>query len=157
MFVIRQAEKKDLFQIRKLLKEVGLNDRGIEEHLDHFFIAELPAGGKGDVSQMVGIVGMEVYPPYGLIRSFVLERAPWNSKVGVHMIQVILSYAEQMGLSRIYLLAGQSTHFFSRLGFVKTGEEHLPEELHQSAHLKQSIHRGQPMVYTCENPTSLPH
>ena len=47
MFIIRQAEKKDLFQIRKLLKEVGLNDRGIEEHLDHFFIAELPGGGKG--------------------------------------------------------------------------------------------------------------
>jgi len=157
MFVIRQAEKKDLFQIRKLLKEVGLSDRGIEEHLHHFFIAEIPAEKEGEVSPLVGMVGMEVYPPYGLIRSFVLERAPWNSKVGVNMIQVIISYAEQMGLSRIYLLAGQTTHFFTRLGFVKTEEENLPEELHQSDHLKQSIARGQPMVYTCEDPSSLPH
>lgn len=157
MFVIRQAEKKDLFQIRKLLKEVGLSDRGIEEHLHHFFIAELPPEKEGGVSPMVGMVGMEVYPPYGLIRSFVLERAPWNSKVGVNMIQVIISYAEQMGLDRVYLLAGQSTQFFTRLGFVKTGEEHLPEELRRSSHLKHSIARGQPMVYTCEDPSSLPH
>lgn len=95
MFVIRQAEKKDLFQIRKLIKEVGLRDRGIEQHLQHFFIAEVPAENKGEVSPMVGVVGMEVYPPYGLIRSFVLERAPWNSKVGINMIQVLLSYAEK--------------------------------------------------------------
>lgn len=156
MFVIRQAEKKDLFQIRKLIKEVGLRDRGIEQHLQHFFIAEVPAENKGEVSPMVGVVGMEVYPPYGLIRSFVLERAPWNSKVGINMIQVLLSYAEKMGLSHIYLLAGQSTRFFTQLGFVKTGQEDIPEQLHQSEHLVKSMSEGQPMVYTFRK-QPLPH
>ncbi|MBA4602945.1 GNAT family N-acetyltransferase [Thermoactinomyces mirandus] len=147
MFVIRQAEKKDLFQIRKLIKEVGLRDRGIEQHLHHFFIAEVPSVNEGKVSPMVGVVGMEVYPPYGLLRSFVLERAPWNSKVGMNMIRILLSYAEKMGLSHIFLLAGQSTRFFTQLGFVKTGQDDIPEELRQSEHLAKSISQGQPMVY----------
>ncbi|MGA8942642.1 MAG: GNAT family N-acetyltransferase [Thermoactinomyces sp.] len=156
MFVIRQAEKKDLFQIRKLIKEVGLRDRGIEQHLQHFFIAEIPSQNKGEVSPMVGVVGMEVYPPYGLIRSFVLERAPWNSKVGVDMIRELLLYAEKMGLSRIYLLAGQSTRFFTQLGFVKMDQKEIPELLHQSEHLLKSMSQGQPMVYHFKK-QPLPH
>ncbi len=156
MFVIRQAEKKDLFQIKKLIKEVGLRDKGIEQHLHHFFVAEIPSEDKEEVKPMVGVVGMEVYPPYGLIRSFVLERAPWNSRVGINMIQVLLSYAEEMGLSHIYLLAGQSTRFFTQLGFVKAGLEEIPEKLLQSEHLVKSMSQGQPMVYTFRN-HPLPH
>lgn len=148
MFVIRRAIERDVFQVRKLLKEAGLNDKGIEEHIDHFFVVEIPTE-KGTTAQLVGAVGMEVYRPYGLLRSFVLERAPWNAKVGMNMIQTLLSYASQLRLSHIYLLAGASQEFFTQLGFTEIEYERMPAEIQESDHVERSRQQGKPMVYRC--------
>jgi amino-acid N-acetyltransferase len=150
MFVIRRAEEKDLFRVRRLIKDAGLNDKGIEKHLSHFFVAETAEG--EEMSQMIGVVGMEVHGPYGLLRSFVLERASWNPKVGLNMIGILLSYAKKLKLERVYLLAGASTSFFGELGFSEVAVQDLPEELMASEHLERSVFKGTPMVYTCFSP-----
>ncbi|MFC7440076.1 GNAT family N-acetyltransferase [Laceyella putida] len=148
MFVIRRAIERDVFQVRKLLKEAGLNDKGINDHIEHFFVVEMPAE-EGMTAQLVGAVGMEVYKPYGLLRSFVLERAPWNTKVGMNMIQILLSYAGKLRLSHVYLLAGASQEFFTQMGFSEIEHEKLPAEIQESEHVERSRERGTPMVYSC--------
>jgi amino-acid N-acetyltransferase len=147
LFIVRRAAEEDLFRLRRLLKEAGLNDRGIEPHIRHFFVVETSE--KEGVPEMVGAVGMEVYGQSGLIRSFVLKRGPWNGKVGVEMMRFLLQYAQGLGLSRVYLLAGASMSFFREIGFKEIAPDDLPEQLWNSGHLERSIHCGVLMVYHC--------
>jgi amino-acid N-acetyltransferase len=147
MFVIRRAGEHDLFRIRRLIKDAGLNDKGIESHLLHFFVVET-ANDDEESPQMVGVVGMEVHGSIGLLRSFVLERASWNGKVGVNMMEILLAYAAKLGLTHVYLLAGASTSFFSELGFVEVAFADLPDVLKESEHFERSLYKGTPMVYT---------
>lgn len=148
MFVIRRAAERDLFQMRRLLIEAGLNDHGIEDHLQHFFVVESP-GEKEKPPQIVGAIGMEVYNPYGLLRSFVLKRASWNPGIGVKLIHILLSYAGHLKLSHVYLLAGTSTSFFEQMGFTVIPFEDIPEGILESEHLERSASKGTPMVYAC--------
>ncbi|AUS10227.1 hypothetical protein C1X05_16220 [Laceyella sacchari] len=148
MFVIRRAIERDVFQVRKLLREAGLNDRGIDEHIDHFFVVEMPTD-EGETPQLAGAVGMEVHGKYGLLRSFVLERAPWNTKVGMNMIQILLSYASKLRLSHVYLLAGASQEFFTQLGFSEIAFDELPADIRESEHVERSRNQGTAMVFSC--------
>jgi amino-acid N-acetyltransferase len=149
MFAIRQAEEKDVFQIKRLLKDAGVNDKGVEDFIEHFFVVEEVDNEDADVSQMVGAVDMEVYEEYGLLRSFVLQRASWNPKVGLQLIEILLSYAQKCKLSEVYMLAGESNAFFEQIGFQEISKEALPEAIKNSSHLKRSIPNGTPMVYSC--------
>ncbi|MBA4495943.1 GNAT family N-acetyltransferase [Paenactinomyces guangxiensis] len=148
MFVIRRAAKRDIFQVRKLLNEAGLNDRGVDKHLEHFFVVESP-GENGSAARITGAVGMEVYRPCGLLRSFVLERASWNPKVGLQLIQILLAYAGHLQLSHVYLLAGASASFFEQIGFAEVPFADLPEDISGSEHLEHTGPNGTPMVYAC--------
>jgi N-acetylglutamate synthase-like GNAT family acetyltransferase len=148
MFVIRRAAKQDLFQMRRLLNEAGLNDHGIEDHLRHFFVVESP-GEKENPPQIVGAIGMEVYRPYGLLRSFVLKRASWNPGIGVKLIHILLSYAGHLKLSHVYLLAGASASFFEEMGFSVIPFEEIPEDIQESEHMERTASKGTPMVYSC--------
>ncbi|WP_124728503.1 GNAT family N-acetyltransferase [Staphylospora marina] len=150
LFLVRRASEEDLFRVRRLLKEAGLNDRGIEPHIRHFFVVERPE--TEGVPEMVGAVGMEVYGEFGLIRSFVLKRGPWNGKVGVQMMKFLMEYAKELKLSRVYLLAGASSSFFREWGFEETDRESLPEALQKSEHLGHS-RGGVPMVCRITVPT----
>lgn len=148
MFMIRRAVEKDLFQVKRLLREAEMNDKGLEEHLAHFFVVETVAE-SGNHAKIVGACGMEVYEPYGLLRSFVLERASWNSRVGLQLVHILLSYAGHLDLSHVYLVAGSTPAFFEQIGFSVISVEDLPEEIQTSDHIEQSISKGIPMVYAC--------
>lgn len=149
MFAIRQAMEKDVFQIKRLLRDANVNEKGVEESIQHFFIVEERDENDGNVSQMVGAVGMEMHGKYGLLRSFVLQRATWNPRVGLQLIEILLSYAVKCKLSKVYMLAGDCNTFFEQLGFTTVEKEELPEEIQNSMHMKRSIENGTPMVYSC--------
>ncbi|SEM80294.1 GNAT family N-acetyltransferase [Lihuaxuella thermophila] len=148
MFVIRRAAERDLFQMRRLLNETGLNDHGMEDHLRHFFVVERP-GGEEEPPEIVGAIGMEVYHPFGLLRSFVLKRASWNPAIGVKLIHILLSYAAQLKLTHVYLLAGTTTSFFEQMGFSVIPFADIPEDIQESEHMERCASKGTPMVYAC--------
>ncbi|MBD1372117.1 hypothetical protein IC620_07050 [Hazenella sp. IB182357] len=152
MFTIRKAKETDIFSVRRMLKEANINDMGIDQHIQHFFVVEVHAeevDGEDVKAQMVGAVGMEVYKPYGLLRSFVLDRASWKSEIGLKMVEILLMYAEDKDLEQVYLFAGASSAFFEQIGFAKTTVSELPAEILESDHLKRTIHNGIPMMYKC--------
>lgn len=149
MFAIRQATEKDIFQIKRLLRDANVNEKGVEESVQHFFVVEEINEEDVGVSQMVGAVGMEVHGQYGLLRSFVLQRANWNPRVGLQLIDILLSYAVKSKLSKVYMLAGDCNAFFEQIGFSAVEKEELPEEIQCSTHMKRSIANGTPMVYSC--------
>jgi amino-acid N-acetyltransferase len=148
MFIIRRAVEQDLSSIKQLLHKMELNDQGMEEHLSHFFVVEYLEEARED-QPLIGVMGMEVYEPYALLRSFVLERASWNLKIGLQMMQILLSYAGHLQLSHVYLLAGDSSPFFAQMGFTTILREQFPEEVQASLHVKRSDLQAIPMAYTC--------
>jgi amino-acid N-acetyltransferase len=149
MFIIRRAVEQDLTSIRQLLQKMEVNDEGMEDHLSHFFVVEYLSEQQREDQPLMGVMGMEVYEPYALLRSFVLERASWNLKIGLQMMQILLSYAGHLQLSHVYLLAGDSLPFFEQMGFTAILREQFPEELQASLHLKKSSSQATPMAYTC--------
>jgi amino-acid N-acetyltransferase len=150
MLIIRRAVQQDLTPIRKLLQNMELHDQGMEDHLSHFFVAEyLGEHSANPYQPLIGVMGMEVYAPYALLRSFVVERTSWNRKVGLQMMQILLSYADHLKLSHVYLLAGESLPFFERIGFTAIGREQLPENIYDSLHQQRSDVQSTPMMYTC--------
>lgn len=149
MFAIRQAREKDIFQIKRLLRDAGVNEKGVEESVQHFFVVEEMDEQDTGISQLVGAVGMEVHEPYGLLRSFVLQRATWNPKIGLQLIEILLSYALKCKLSKVYMLAGECNTFFEQIGFTPVEKDQLPKEIQSSTHMQRSISNGTPMVYSC--------
>jgi amino-acid N-acetyltransferase len=152
--VVRKAKSSDIELVRQLLQEASLNDQGIDEHVEHFFVVEQT--GEDEIPQkIVGAIGMEVYPPYGLLRSFVLERSSWNAKLGIQLIQIILSYAEYLKLSEVYLLTTASQVFFRELGFEQAIDQEIPFEIKESPHISQSsLKSGILLVYHLFNKKS---
>ncbi|RAL23328.1 GNAT family N-acetyltransferase [Thermoflavimicrobium daqui] len=149
MFLIRRAQISDLYSVKRLLQQAKLNDQGIDQHLEHFFIVE-QTDEEEETGLVVGAIGMEVYNPYGLLRSFVLARASWNGKVGIHLIKILLAYAEALKLFEVYLVAGDSISLFQLMGFEVIDYENLPDEISDSNHVKRcKEQKGTPMVYKC--------
>jgi amino-acid N-acetyltransferase len=148
MFIIRRAMQRDVTSIKQLLGKMELQDQGMEDHLSHFFVVEY-LGKNSSNPPLLGVMGMEVYEPYALLRSFVVERSSWNLKIGLQMIQILLSYANHLQLSHVYLLAGNSLPFFKQLGFTAILREQFPEEIQGSLHVKRSDVQATPMVYAC--------
>jgi amino-acid N-acetyltransferase len=100
---------------------------------------------------LVGTVGIEVYPPYGLLRSFVLKKEVCNLKISLQMIEILLQYAASLALKEVYLFAKETSPFLMQMGFSKIAMEELPYPIVQS--LKSMGRQGIPMVYTCLNTT----
>src|SRR5690606_38688724 len=101
MVAVRRADKGDGETIARLLRQAGISDRGVDDHLGHFLIVEEEGS-----CRTIGTVGLEIYGDKGLLRSFVMESDAWNGKTGLELIDVVLSYVRQSELREIYLLAG---------------------------------------------------
>ncbi|SFI66973.1 GNAT family N-acetyltransferase [Thermoflavimicrobium dichotomicum] len=147
MFLIRRAQASDLHSVRHLLKRSKIKDQGIDQHLEHFFLVEQASEGEEHV-KIVGMIGLEVYKPYGLLSSFILAKASWSAKIGIHLIKIILTYAETIQLLEVYLLAGHAADLFQQMGFEVITYEELPEEIRGTGHIQLCQEKdGVPMVY----------
>lgn len=146
MVIVRRAKPEDQIEIQRLLREANLDDDGLDEHLEHFFVVEISLDQEED-SQMVGTAGMEVYGSYALLRSLVIARASWNAKVSWQLIQILLSYAEHLQVEEVYLFAGGSVDWFQQLGFEKIPLADLPEKIRELHHVDKLIHKGTPLVF----------
>ena len=143
MFVIRKAEVGDIASILQLLQDARLNQQGVDEHLHSFLVVEeqTDAG-----NQIVGSAGMEIHHEHGLLRSFVMKKAPWNGRVGLQLFGILLSWAEQRGIKELYLLAGVTQSFFLQIGFYPIKWEEIPKPVRASEHMRQTgMERRTPM------------
>jgi amino-acid N-acetyltransferase len=129
--VVRLAKENDMIAMEQLLDKTKLNKVGIAENLDNFLVVEdlrsepLPS--------IVGMVGLEIYGDKGILRSLVLRSEGWNSKVGVELIALIISYGWRKGLKEIYLMASSSRSFFEYWGFVELAWDDVPDQLKVSS------------------------
>jgi amino-acid N-acetyltransferase len=122
--LIKDTESFEAF--RSLLKASGLP----ADDLD--FNKDLLVGYyEGDA--LVGTGGLEVYGPYGLLRSLSVKMGIRGKAVGTTITEYLLMEAKKKKLKAIYLLTETASGFFQKKGFVNVPRNAVPEEVKKSA------------------------
>jgi amino-acid N-acetyltransferase len=123
---IRAAQAGDLAAVRKLLREAKLHVEGLETQFGgHYAVAEL-------AGKLIGVMGIEVYGRYGLLRSAVVAPAHRGTGVGVRLTRERTAWADARRIEALYLLTVTAAPFFARLGFVETPRTSAPAEIQKS-------------------------
>jgi amino-acid N-acetyltransferase len=122
-FNIRPAIGEELEKVKGLLIECGLHTEGVEERLgDDYVVAE-----SGE--EIIGVCGIEVYKPYGLLRSLAVSR-PWRGRsAGRALVDDRTAWAEAEGIRALYLLTIDAENYFERFGFKRVHRDEVPTEI----------------------------
>jgi amino-acid N-acetyltransferase len=124
-FDLRPARAGDLAAVVGLLETNNLPLAGVPDTLEHFFVAE--ADGRA-----VGTIGLEKYGPYGLLRSAAVA-SDWQGRgVGRSLVERLLEYSKDLGLTAIYLLTTTAEDYFPAFGFESVSRSDVPAAVQES-------------------------
>jgi amino-acid N-acetyltransferase len=97
----------------------------LPEKLDNFVVAL-------EDEHLVGVAGLEMYGPYGLLRSVAVDRAYRGKGIADRLLKQIESLAEARQLKAVFLLTETAAGYFSRKGYQSISRAEVPEEVQQS-------------------------
>jgi amino-acid N-acetyltransferase len=123
---IRPAEASDCNAVCALLTANHLPVDDINKALPHFFVAI--AG-----NRITGVIGMEKYEQYGLLRSMVTDTQYRNAGTAGKLVSVLFEYAAASGIKEIYLLTETAKEYFEKKSFSVVERSLVPEAIQKSA------------------------
>lgn len=83
--------------------------------------------------ELVGTGGLEVYGPYGLLRSLSVKMGIRGKAVGSTLTEYLLEEAKKRELKGVYLLTETARGFFVKKGFRDVARDTVPGEVKKSA------------------------
>jgi len=116
----------DFQSFKSLLKSSNLPADDLDIHRD-LLVAYVEDG------QMMGTGGLEIYGPYGLLRSLSVKLGTRGKALGTVLTNYLIDEARSRGLKGIYLLTENARGFFQRKGFVDISRQEVPAEIHASS------------------------
>jgi len=122
---IIQANQTHRQAIIELLKTEKLPVEDLPGNLDHFFVASMD----GDV---IGAIGLEQYPPFGLLRSMVVRKDYRNQKVAAALVETQEKHASRLKIDWIYLLTETASTYFTKKGYKPVERLEVPDAIQQS-------------------------
>ena len=106
--------------VKTLLAQANLPSSDITEaHLEHFI-------GCGNTQALDGVVGLELYPPYALLRSLAVAADKRGIGLGGALLADAERYARTRGVAEIYLLTNTAERFFERVGYQRMPRDSAP-------------------------------
>ena len=93
-----------------------------EAHLNYFWALT-------DQQRPVGIVGLQPFAPYGLLRSLVVSPCRRNQGVGTRLVQHAEAMAHRMEIAELYLLTSTAQEFFENFGYRAVKRNRAPEPI----------------------------
>ena len=105
--------------IRELLMDADLPAEDFARYLQHFLIARQD-------DTLVGVIGLEPYGKFGLLRSLVVPSPYRGQGLGRKLCERVFSYAREVGIKELYLLTTTAEKFFPKLGFDPIERENVP-------------------------------
>ena len=126
---IARARPEEWPQIEELLRARALPLEGAKEHLSEFLVAV-------DSGRVLGTAALEVYGPYGLLRSIAVQEQIAGRGLGTQLVRAALARAESLGLRELYLLTTTAAEYFERHGFERISVHDLPSPLSASQELR---------------------
>jgi N-acetylglutamate synthase-like GNAT family acetyltransferase len=127
--VVVPARAEHWPEVEALLQSQGLPLEGVLDHLGSFLV--LVDGGS-----LVGVAGLEAYPPIGLLRSVAVRPSAQKRGLGGLLTAAALEHAQALGIRHVYLLTTTAAPFFERHGFEPVARIALPSELGASQELR---------------------
>jgi arsenate reductase (thioredoxin) len=123
--VTQQAQAADLVAIIGLLQESNLPVEDVNHGQQQFWIIK-------DGDNMAGVIGIEQYGTYGLLRSLATNAAYRNRGIAAILVEGLFEFAKQQSLSSIYLLTETAEKYFEMKGFIKIERGDVPGEIKAS-------------------------
>ncbi len=104
---------KDEPYIKQLLILCGLPQEDITpEHLHHFFVLK-------EKGQVIGLVGVEVLGPFGLLRSLAVDPRYRCQGFASQLTEKAEEYAASLKIEMLYLLTITAEGFFTKRGYQR--------------------------------------
>lgn len=82
---------------------------------------------------LIGVVGLEAYPPYALLRSLAVTPAFRASGLGRKLVAFAESQAAARGITQLFLLTTTAEKFFLGLGYVPADRAAAPPVIRGTA------------------------
>jgi amino-acid N-acetyltransferase len=123
-WVIRPATFADMAAAAALLTNSDLPDEGLDAGAG-FAIAEIRG-------RVVGVAGVELHRPFGLLRSVAVAENLRGSGLGGALVQNRLRWAADQDLTALYLLTLDAADYFKRFGFRSLSREDAPPTIRRS-------------------------
>ena len=107
-------------EVEALLVEAGLPVSDLSDGRD------LTLLGVREDGRLVGVAGIEVHGPVGLLRSVAVTPARRSAGLGLDLVSSAETWAAGHGLESLYLLTTTAAGFFARLGYEVTPRAEAP-------------------------------
>ncbi|MEE9466330.1 MAG: arsenic resistance N-acetyltransferase ArsN2 [Candidatus Neomarinimicrobiota bacterium] len=111
--------------IVELLARGGLDADGLEDHLETTLVVR-------DNDVPVACAGLERYGRTALLRSVMVAPELQGTGLGRRITDQALALAQELGVTKIYLLTETARDFFARYGFTELPRAEIPAAVQQS-------------------------
>ena len=119
------AVAEDLAAIRTLLTQANLPCADIDAaRVAHFQVVRA-----ANSDALIGIVGLEPYPPCGLLRSLAVAPAQRGAGIGAALVDAIETEARVQGIAELALLTTTAERFFAQRGYTVIARDAVPAAL----------------------------
>ena len=122
---ITEATDERREEIINLLKSQKLPVEDLPARLQDFYTAI-------EDDKVIGLIGMESYDEYGLLRSMVVHPDYRNRRIAENLVQILERKAALSGIISMFLLTETAEKYFSRKGYHTTGRDKVPDKVKQS-------------------------
>lgn len=110
-------------KVKKLLAACKLPSADLEgEHFEHFF-------GCGEEADPKGVVGVELYGEFGLLRSLAVDQTARRRGCGKRLVKEAEQYAAGRGVQSLYLLTTTADEYFAAMGYMRVDRAQVPEAI----------------------------
>jgi amino-acid N-acetyltransferase len=117
---ITEASPPMRTEIIALLQSQQLPVEDLPSQLSDFFVAQ-------EDGKMIGLIGMEQYGEYGLLRSMVVHPDFRNQQIAAALVDILEQRATAAGIKALYLLTETAAIYFSKKGFTTVQREAVPD------------------------------
>jgi amino-acid N-acetyltransferase len=124
--MIIEKAKNNRDAIAALLSTEKLPVDDLPETLDNFLVAS-------ENDQLIGVIGLEIYGEFGLLRSLAVLPAHRNNGIAGKLILQLETLAKSSGLKELYLFTETSPEYFAGSGFERTTRDEVPGDLKKSS------------------------
>jgi amino-acid N-acetyltransferase len=123
--IIHQA-KNYKEQVTTLLASEKLPVADLPQGLENFLVAIQD-------KTVIGVIGVEVYGKYGLLRSLAVAPGHRSSGIASALISRIETFSGLKNLDALYLLTETAPGYFKQKGFTQVEREQIPAEVQVSS------------------------